>query len=152
MPVNQSRRTFVKNIAMAAGRVPSLTPLSFGPTVIEASDTGTGPLQNAANKTLVVVQLLGGNDGINAVVPYGQQAYYDNRPTLGLPASSLIQLDGDIGLHPSLTGLAGLYSSNNAAIIQGVGYPNPNLSHNESTMIWETASPDWARCAPARAG
>lgn len=142
MPVNKSRRMFMKDMAKAAGRVPSLSPLSFGPTVIEASDTGTGPLQNAANRTLVVVQLLGGNDGINTVVPYGQQAYYDNRPTLALSSQDIIQLDGDIGLHPSLTGLAGLYSDHNAAIIQGVGYPNPNLSHNESTMIWETASPD----------
>ena len=59
-----------------------------------------------------------------------------------MSAQEIIQLNGDIGLHPSMTGIAGLYNSNNAAIIQGVGYPNPNLSHNESTMIWETASPD----------
>jgi len=122
--------------------MPSLAPLSLGPTVLEASDTSNTALQNASNKTLVVVQMMGGNDGINTVVPYGQQAYYDNRPTLGLTSSELLPIDGDVALNSQMSGLMSLYKSNNVGIIQGVSYPSPNLSHFEATAIMESAAPD----------
>jgi len=140
--MNIDRRTFLKQMAIEAGSIPSLTPFSYGPTVMEASPDSQTLLTNASNKTLLVIQLAGGNDGINTVVPYAQPAYYQARPTLALQPSEILQIDGDVGLHPSMGGLMSLFKSNNAAILQGVGYANPNRSHFESTIIWESASTD----------
>jgi len=95
-----------------------------------------------SNRTLVVVQLSGGNDGLNTLVPYTQQAYYNARPTIGLDKNEVLPLNGEVALHPSMTGLQTLYNSNHIAVVQGAGYPNPNLSHYESMTIWQTASPD----------
>ena len=136
------RRTFLKRMAIEAGAVPSLTPFSYGPTVMEAAPGDSNLLTDANNRTLLVVQLAGGNDGINTVVPYSQPAYYQARPTLALQSDEILQIDGDVGLHPSMGGLLNLFKSHNAAILQGVGYPNPNRSHFESTLIWESASTD----------
>jgi uncharacterized protein (DUF1501 family) len=125
--------------------IPSLTPLSLGPTVIEATDSNqaaTTTLQNASNKTLVVIQLMGGNDGLNTVVPYGQPAYLENRPTIGLTSDEILPIDGDIGLNSQMSGLMDLYESKRVAIIQGVSYPGPNPSHFEATAIWESAAPE----------
>ncbi|CAN7336033.1 DUF1501 domain-containing protein [Paenibacillus sp. LjRoot56] len=90
---------------------------------------------------LVVVQLSGGNDGINTLIPYGQGLYYDSRPTLAYEQKEVLALDSHVGLHPSLTGLAALYKLGKMAIIQGVGYPEPNHSHFRSMEIWQTAEP-----------
>ncbi|NQX59397.1 DUF1501 domain-containing protein [Paenibacillus qinlingensis] len=90
---------------------------------------------------LVVVQLSGGNDGINTLIPYGQGIYYDSRPTLAYEQKDILALDAHVGLHPSLTGLAALYKLGKMAIIQGVGYPEPNHSHFRSMEIWQTAEP-----------
>lgn len=91
-------------------------------------------------RVLVLVQLAGGNDGINTVIPYGQDAYYVNRPKLGVDATKIINLNGEIGLHPALEKLLPLYDNGEFAIVQGVGYPNPNRSHFKSMDIWLTAS------------
>jgi uncharacterized protein (DUF1501 family) len=88
---------------------------------------------------LVVLQLAGGNDGLNTVIPMGNDEYRKARPTLGLADSSLLQIDPATGLHPSLSGLASAYKDGHLAIVQGVGYPNPNRSHFRSTEIWATA-------------
>ncbi|OCT10669.1 transcriptional initiation protein Tat [Paenibacillus pectinilyticus] len=90
---------------------------------------------------LVVVQLNGGNDGINTLIPYGQGTYYDARPTLAYQQKDVLALDHQVGLHPSLKGLAALYKLGHMAIIQGVGYPEPNHSHFRSMEIWQTAEP-----------
>lgn len=137
-----SRRAFLKELAKSVGGMPSLAPLSLGPTVLEATDASNTTLQNASNRTLVVIQLMGGNDGINTVVPYGQQAYYDSRPTLGLASSELLPIDGDVALNSQMSGLMSLYKSNRVGIVQGVSYPSPNLSHFEATAIMESAAPD----------
>ena len=88
---------------------------------------------------LVVLQLAGGNDGLNTVIPTGNDEYRKARPTLGLPDSSILRIDPATGLHPSLSGLASAYQDGHLAIVQGVGYPNPNRSHFRSTEIWATA-------------
>ena len=135
----------LRRVAAAVAGIPSVTPLSLGPTVVEATDSNplaTTTLQNASNKTLVVIQLMGGNDGLNTVVPYGQSAYLQNRPTIGLQAAEILPIDGDIALNSQMSGMMGLYKSNKMAIIQGVSYPNPNLSHFQATAIWESAAPD----------
>jgi uncharacterized protein (DUF1501 family) len=133
---------FLKEMAKSVGGIPSLAPMSFGPTVVEAGEDINGPLQDASNRTLVVIQLMGGNDGLNTVVPYGQQRYYTLRPTLGLQTDEILPIDGDVAFNSNMSGLMSLYQSNQAAVIQGVSYPSPNLSHYEATAIWESGSPD----------
>jgi uncharacterized protein (DUF1501 family) len=88
---------------------------------------------------LVVLQLAGGNDGLNTVIPMGNDEYRKARPSLGLTDSSILRIDPATGLHPSLSGLASAYQDGHLAIVQGVGYPNPNRSHFRSTEIWATA-------------
>jgi uncharacterized protein (DUF1501 family) len=88
---------------------------------------------------LVVVQLSGGNDGLNTVVPYADDAYHKNRFTLRIAKDAVHKLDDYLGLHPAMKGMAELYQQKKLAIVQGVGYPNPNRSHFESMDIWHTA-------------
>ncbi len=90
-------------------------------------------------KILVVVQLSGGNDGLNTVVPYGDDDYYKNRFTLAIGKHQVLKIDDQVGFHPALTGFEELLQSHQLSIIQGVGYPNPNRSHFESMDLWHTA-------------
>jgi uncharacterized protein (DUF1501 family) len=90
-------------------------------------------------RILVVIQLDGGNDGINTVVPFADEGYAKNRKLLRLPTPQLIKVNDQVGLHPSMTGAGKLLESGRLAIVQGVGYPNPNRSHFESMAIWHTA-------------
>lgn len=92
-------------------------------------------------RVLVVLQLGGGNDALNMVVPHRQDAYYKSRPTLALARSALHRLDDDFGLHPSLGGVAPLFAEGRAALVHGVGYPKPDRSHFRSMEIWHTADP-----------
>lgn len=91
---------------------------------------------------LIVCQLSGGNDGLNTVVPFTDQQYYKLRPTLGIPADKALKLNDSLGLHPSMAGLHGLFKAGKVAVIQGVGYPNPNRSHFRSMDVWQSASPE----------
>jgi uncharacterized protein (DUF1501 family) len=91
---------------------------------------------------LVVVQLAGGNDGLNTVVPHRQDAYARLRPTLGLGRSSLHALDADHGLHPALARLGPLFDAGRLSVLHGVGYPGPSRSHFRSLEIWHSAEPD----------
>ena len=97
---------------------------------------------SANGRTLVVVNLQGGNDGLNTVVPYGDPTYYSVRPTINIPAEQVVKLDSYLGLHPQLAAIKALYDQQHVAILQGVHYPNPNLSHFRSTEIWQTAAPE----------
>src|SRR6266849_6198031 len=94
-----------------------------------------------AQRTLVVVQLSGGHDGLNAVVPYGNGLYYQLRPQIGVPADQVLHLDDQVGLHPNLKSFKTLFDTHQLAIIQGVGYPNASRSHFRSMEIWHTAQP-----------
>jgi uncharacterized protein (DUF1501 family) len=91
---------------------------------------------------LVVLQLSGGNDGLNTVVPYGDDAYARARTTLRLSASQVLKLDGHLGFHPALNGLARLYHEGRLSVIQGVGYPQMHRDHNVGMRAWQTASLD----------
>jgi uncharacterized protein (DUF1501 family) len=91
---------------------------------------------------LVVCQLSGGNDGLNTVVPYADSLYAKARPTLALKGDEVLHLNEAMGLHPTMGGLATLYKEGKVAIVQNVGYPNPNRSHFKSMDIWQSASPD----------
>ena len=89
---------FLREMAKSVGGIPSLAPMSFGPTVVEAGEGIDGPLQDASNRTLVVIQLMG-DDGLNTIVPYGQQQYYALRPTLGLQSDEILPIDGDVAFN-----------------------------------------------------
>ena len=107
-------------------------------------------------RILIVIQLDGGNDGINTVVPFGDEAYAKHRHELRLPTDRLCKLTGEIGLHPAMRPAADLFEDGRLAIVQGVGYPNPDRSHFRSMAIWQTAKFDpegltghgWLGCAP----
>jgi uncharacterized protein (DUF1501 family) len=91
---------------------------------------------------LVVLQLSGGNDALNTLVPYGDPLYYDNRPSVRVPEDQVLKIDDYVGLNPNMGPLKNLYDQGKVAIIQGVGYPNPNRSHFRSMDIWHTCEPD----------
>jgi uncharacterized protein (DUF1501 family) len=103
---------------------------------------------NTRGNVLVVVQLDGGNDGLNTVVPYKDDDYRKHRPRLQLAANDLRKVDDHIGLHPGLRGFSQLLEAQQLAIIQSVGYPNPNRSHFESMAIWHTAQPEPSKDTP----
>lgn len=92
------------------------------------------------NKVLVVLQLSGGNDGLNTVIPVTNDIYYRSRPGLGIEKGRALRLTDDAGLHPSLTALKGLYDNGELGILNNVGYPNPDRSHFRSMDIWHSAS------------
>src|SRR5947209_9604847 len=94
----------------------------------------------ARDTILVVVQLTGGNDGLNTVIPYADDNYPKYRPTLGIGKSQVKKIDDHVGLHPSLDGLAGLLQDQALCVVQGVGAHNPSQSHFRSMDIWQTAS------------
>jgi uncharacterized protein (DUF1501 family) len=91
--------------------------------------------------TLVVIQMGGGNDGLNTLVPFAHDEYYRARPRLAVPQDKVIHLTDEVGLHPGLAPLKEIYDDGRLSIIQGVGYPNPNRSHFRSMEIWHTADP-----------
>jgi len=91
---------------------------------------------------LVVVQLSGGNDAINTVVPYGDHYYYDYRPNLQIPEDQVLAINNHVGFHPAMRPLKDLYDEGKVAVIQGVGFPNCNRSHFRSMDVWHTCEPD----------
>ena len=89
---------------------------------------------------LILIELQGGNDGLNTVVPYRDPLYYRFRPTIALPRRKVLPLDDTLALHPSMKALKNIYDRKELAIVQGLGYPDPNRSHFRSIEIWDTAS------------
>lgn len=100
--------------------------------------------QAGGDRTLVVIQLTGGNDGLNTLVPYSNGAYYAARPNIAVPRSDVLSLSRDLGMHPALKPLMGLWDQGQLAWMENVGYPNPNRSHFASMAIWHTADPSQA--------
>lgn len=91
-------------------------------------------------KKLVLIQLSGGNDGLNTIIPYRNDLYYKHRPSISISKNNLIDIDGDLGFNENLSPLKALYDKGYLSIINNVGYPNPSRSHFRSTDIWQTAS------------
>ena len=114
-------------------RAPSLFGSAAESLVAQDADNG---------KILVVLELSGGNDGLNTVVPYADDAYYRHRPNIGLPASELRILDDHFGLNRGMTGFERLYKDGHMAIVHGCGYDNPSFSHFTSMAYWHTAAPN----------
>ncbi|MEX1118138.1 MAG: DUF1501 domain-containing protein [Terrimicrobiaceae bacterium] len=139
----QTRRHFLRTSFLggaAAWTVPAFLERTFFALDAAAAQTALQTATGRDHPILVVVQMAGGNDGLNTVIPYSNDAYYSARPRLAVPVSDLLKLDDHTGLHPGLAGLKSLYDEGLAAIVQGVGYPNPNRSHFRSTDIWQTAT------------
>jgi uncharacterized protein (DUF1501 family) len=99
-------------------------------------------LPGSADRVLVIVNLQGGNDGLNCVVPHGDPRYYQVRPNIGISRSDVLAIDDRIGLNPNMKSFKAMYDSGNVAIVQSVGYPQPDHSHFRSTEIWQTAVPE----------
>jgi uncharacterized protein (DUF1501 family) len=109
---------------------------------------------DATGRTLVVLELMGGNDGLNTVIPYADNAYSQVRSRIGIPAASVLQLNSRLGLNgmtvnggttPAMAGVKALWDANRLAIVEGIGYPNSSLSHFDSRDIWHTADPTLAQ-------
>ena len=90
-------------------------------------------------KNLVVVQLSGGNDALNTIIPYGDSRYYDNRPFVNIAEEKILKIDNYLGFNPGMSALKRLYDEGSVAVINGIGYPEPNRSHFRSMDIWHTA-------------
>ena len=112
----------------------------FAPAFLVNSALASSPAPETGRPILVLVQLAGGNDGLNTLIPFEDANYYRLRPTLGIAKDQVLRLSDTVGLHPSCTALNGLFHDGKLAVVQNVGYPNPNRSHFRSTEIWETAS------------
>ncbi len=135
-----SRRAMIRDglLAVSAGM---MMPAVFSRAVLaarNAAQEGASWAQAAQSRTLIVVQMAGGNDGLNTLVPYTDSAYYAARPTIAIPQTAVLPLNQRLGLHPSLDALMPLWQQGHLAAIEGVGYPNPNLSHFASMDIWQT--------------
>ncbi len=124
-----------------AGERSTGTPPAVGARPAPAEPRPGG---RADRRILVIVQLAGGNDGLNTVIPFADPIYYANhvRPGLAIPRDRVLPLTDRVGLHPTLERLKARFDAGQAAIVQGVGYPNPSRSHFRSTDIWETAVPE----------
>src|SRR5215472_1045792 len=146
MPKMMTRREFVNKglTIVAAG---ATAPMFLTRTALALNNPWDQSLTaSAATRSdgpiLVVVQMGGGNDGLNTIVPFSHDEYYRARPKLAVPQQSVLRVNGELGLHPGLKPLKALFDDGRMAIVQGVGYPNPNRSHFRSMEIWHTADPN----------
>ncbi len=133
-----SRRNFLKD-SFAVVSLGVAVPSVFGRAVVAAAQESASAV---AGKTLIVVQLQGGVDGLNTVIPYKDAAYRANRPNLGIAEKDLLVVNDRVAFHPSLSKLHELFDAGKVAVVEGVGYPNPNFSHFRAMDIWQTANPD----------
>ena len=135
--INRRRFLIASAGAGAAGLLSTAVAVSWPDLMRAAQDR---PLPANAG-VLVIVTLYGGNDGINTLIPYADNAYHDARPDLAYAPGDVIHLDEQLGLNPAMKGLAQLWNQRQLAIVRGVGYPRPDHSHFRSMDIWQTASP-----------
>jgi uncharacterized protein (DUF1501 family) len=120
-------------------QVGSLATASFMvPKFLKAFESKT--MVPPGNKVVVVLQLSGGNDGLNTVIPVRNDIYYRSRPRIGIAKNKAISITDEVGLHPALTAFADAYNDGSLSILNNVGYPNPDRSHFRSMDIWHTAS------------
>ncbi|MDA1096827.1 MAG: DUF1501 domain-containing protein [Chloroflexi bacterium] len=133
-----TRRQFLKS-SLAAAPAAAIMPAVFSRAVAAAiHEQSNAP---KGNRTLIIVQMAGGNDGLNTIVPTNDGAYYDVRPTVNVEPGVSLPLNNDVGLNPSLTAFKELWDEGTLAVVEGVGYPNPNYSHFASMDVWQTADP-----------
>ena len=130
-----TRRDFMVSGITATG-VGIMVPPVFAQSVFAAT------IEDIHNDhVLVILQLGGGNDGLNTVIPYTDPAYLQARPTIGIADDKVLPLNAEVGLNPVMPGMKKLFDAGEVALVQGVGYPNPVYSHFEGLYIWEHADP-----------
>ncbi len=136
----KTRRQFIRSSMM--GMAASWTLPSFLNSTILSMDlaAATAPSTGKDQPILIVLQMGGGNDGLNTIIPHADDAYHRARSSLAIAPGDVLRIDDHLGMHPQLSGLKNLYDSGHLAVINGVGYPNPNRSHFRSMEIWHTAS------------
>ncbi|HNR18572.1 MAG TPA: DUF1501 domain-containing protein [Bacteroidia bacterium] len=127
-----TRRDFLKSGSL-------ITASLFVPQFLKAKGIESFK-QSYSGKKIIVIQLTGGNDGLNCVIPYTNDEYYKLRPALGIEKKDLITINTEVAFNKALTGLSELYDNGNVGIINNVGYPEPNHSHFRSLDIWQSAS------------
>ncbi len=137
MTISANRREFLKLFGAAGVISLGANPAQF---LARAADVA-GNSTPTDGRVLVLIQLAGGNDGLNTLIPYGDSAYYKARPGIGIPKNQVLRINDHVGLHPRLSGLKELYDEGNLAIVQGVGYPQTDRSHFRSMDIWQSAQP-----------
>src|SRR5205807_5569731 len=130
-----SRRDFLAS-GLAATAAGVIVPPVLAKGVLAAANDGVH-----SDRVLVVLQLGGGNDGLNTVIPYADPGYGNARPTIGIKPDTVLRLDDRAGLNPVMTGMQALWNAGQVAIVQGVGYDNPTYSHFEALHVWEYADP-----------
>lgn len=131
-----NRRKFLQTMGIAGGSLAGiLNGVSWAAPAVTAANSAT-----PYNNLLILIELKGANDGLNTVIPYANPVYATLRPRLAIARDQVLQLSEREGLHPSLQPLMSLWDKKELAIVQGIGYPNPNLSHFRSIEIWDTAS------------
>jgi uncharacterized protein (DUF1501 family) len=143
MTLKIDRRQFARLAGLTAlsATVPSFLHKT-GVALAGPSHPGAKPLPGLKdNHVLVILQLAGGNDGLNTLVPYADDQYHKLRPRIGISAKRVLKLDDHFGLHPEMLELQKLFHEGGLALVPNVGYPNPSRSHFRSSDIWETASP-----------
>ena len=138
-----TRRNFLK-ATLGSSAVLSLSPAA--PNFLVRSMMAAAHRYNERDTVLVVVQLSGGNDGLNTVVPYEDDEYARNRPTLRLPPNEIHKINSHLGFHPRMGAFMRLYEQGHLSIIQGVGYPNTDRSHESGMRIWQQRSVSSLAC------
>lgn len=144
------RRDFLRGsiVAVAGGiAMPSIFVRALD---VAAADSGPaaatpGAIDTPAGRTLIIIQMAGGNDGLNTVVPYQDSLYHSARPTLGLKPDEVVVLNDQLGLHQALKDLKPIWDQGRLAIVQGIGYDHPSLSHFQAMDIWQSADPTASR-------
>lgn len=134
-----SRRDFIQD-SLAVVSMGLAVPSIFSKAVVAAAEESAAP--SVSGKTLIVVQMAGGVDGINTVIPYRDTNYRQNRSVLAVPEREMLVINERIAFHPSLAKLKDAFDRGNLAVVEGVGYANPNFSHFKAMDIWQSANPD----------
>jgi uncharacterized protein (DUF1501 family) len=141
---DKSRREFLRSGFFGIG-VGLAMPLVFERASLAiAAESFLESKETHPERILVVVEMAGGNDGLNTVIPFRNDIYYKARPALAVRAADVLKLNDEIGLHTSMTGFKSIWDQGKLAIVQGCGYPNPNRSHFTSMEYWHTAVPNGA--------
>src|SRR5436309_875398 len=117
----------------------TVVPQFLADTAKAAGPAGAGGA--GKDNVLVVIEMTGGNDGLNTVIPYADDLYHKARPTLRFTKEQVVRVDDHVGLHPAMRPLERMLKDGQVAVVQGVGYPNPDRSHFESMDIWQSGEP-----------
>lgn len=139
----KTRREFLRTTMLGSAlswTVPAFLANTFSSLNAEAADSAVQTATGKDGRILVVLQMAGGNDGLNTVVPFANDHYLKARPRIAIPANDVLKLNEELGFHPGLAGFRALHDAGQLGVVQGVGYPNPNRSHFRSTEIWQTAT------------